>query len=203
MSLHLAVVCLLATSLIACAPKPQTREQRFANWLSAGHGAEVAAYHDYLRQYQLDGILPMSQLLRSARRWRRCGVDEFAVPPRSEWPSMRSTLELVHDLDRAGFLDGSEVASAYRDEALNRCEGGSRQSRHRTNNALDFDLAPGNRGIASLCAYWAAHGSMRKFGLGFYTGRKVHIDTSGFRTWGADHTRRSSLCHSGSGRGGQ
>ncbi|HEY0659716.1 MAG TPA: D-Ala-D-Ala carboxypeptidase family metallohydrolase [Lysobacter sp.] len=187
-------LCLLVTGLVACGPGP-TREQRYAHWL-AGHGGEVAVYRDYLRRYGLDEVLPMPQLLRSARRWRRCGVEEFVVPPQSEWPAMRATLELVRDLGRTGFLEQAEVASAYRDESLNRCEGGSRLSRHRSNNALDFDLAPGDRSVARLCAYWRSQGAARKFGLGFYTGGRIHVDTSGFRTWGSDFTRRSSPCAS-------
>lgn len=202
MSLRFAVACLLASGLLACAPDPPTREQRYTHWLSAGHSAEVTAYRDYLRRHDLDQVLPMSQLLRSARRWRRCGAEEFVVPPRSEWPSMRSTLELVRELDRAGFLDASQVASAYRDETLNQCEGGSRQSRHRANNALDFRLGTEQPRRRKPVCDWTAHGPACRFGLGFYTGRKVHIDTSGFRTWGSDHTRRSSLCHSvGGGTG--
>jgi hypothetical protein len=189
-------LCLLVTGLIACEPT-LPRGQRYAHWLAGGHGDEVAAYREYLRLYGLDQVLPMPQLLHSARRWRRCGVEEFVVPPKSEWPAMRTTLELVRDLERAGFLAQAEVASAYRDGPLNRCEGGSRLSRHRINNALDFDLASNNQGVARLCAYWRKYGAARKFGLGFYTDRKIHVDTSGFRTWGSDFTRRSSLCASG------
>ncbi len=190
--MRLVVLGLLAIGLLAC--RPLSREQRFAYWLSQGHETEVAAYQGYLSRHGLDQVLPMPQLLRSARRWRRCGAEEFAVPPKPQWPAMRTTLELVRELEHAGFLDRSTVASAYRDDALNRCEGGSSRSRHRINNALDFDLAANSQGFARLCAYWRAYGAAHAFGLGFYSERKIHVDTSGFRTWGSDFTRRSSLC---------
>ena len=107
---------------------------------------------------------------------------------------MRPTLALVRDLDRAGVLHYPRVGSSFRDEALNRCEGGSGRSRHRINNALDFDIAPSKHGITRLCAYWRKHGPARGVGLGFYSDHQIHVDTSGFRTWGGDFTRRSSLC---------
>jgi peptidase M15-like protein len=192
--MRIAAACFVA-ALAACAPRPLSDEQRYTQWLAAlGHAAEVAAYSAYLRQHDLESVLPMQQLLRSARRWRRCGADEFAVPPKSDWSAMRATLALVYELDHAGLLRNPRVASAYRDEALNRCEGGSTRSRHRINNALDFDIEPPQNGTARLCAYWRKHGPTRGFGLGFYTDHQIHVDTSGFRTWGSDFTRRSSLC---------
>lgn len=143
----------------------------------------------------------MGQLLRSGRRWRRCAVDEFALPPPAAWPSMRPTLALVRDLTRAGVLVQPQVASGFRTSAFNRCEGGSSRSRHLTNNALDFELGP-RASVADLCRYWRTHGAARRFGLGFYGERQIHVDTSGFRTWGYDYTRRSSLCvTSSAGRG--
>ena len=192
--MRIAATCLLVATLAACTLHPRTDEERYTQWLSRGHAAEVAAYGAYLHRHGLDTILPMPQLLRSARRWRRCSTDEYVVPPESEWSAMRSTLVLVRELDRAGLLNDPRVASSYRNESLNRCEGGSTRSRHRLNNALDFDIAPSAHGVAALCAYWRQHGPSHRFGLGFYSDHQIHVDTSGFRTWGLDHTRRSSLC---------
>ena len=38
------------------------------------------------------------------------------------------------------------------------------------------------------------HGAEHRFGLGFYSPTRIHVDTAGFRTWGRDYTRRTSLC---------
>lgn len=107
---------------------------------------------------------------------------------------MTTTLRLVAELKAAGLLTHARVASAWRTSAFNRCEGGSTRSRHLRNNALDFDIDGGGASVAALCAYWRRQGADRNFGLGFYSPGKIHIDTSGFRTWGRSHQRASSLC---------
>ena len=93
----------------------------------------------------------------------------------------------------AGLLDGAQIGSGYRDPELNRCEGGSSLSKHIRGGAYDFDLAA-DVDAESLCAYWRRHGPAAGFGLGFYDRRRLHIDTAGFRTWGGDYRRRTSLC---------
>ena len=47
----------------------------------------------------------------------------------------------------------------------------------------------------ALCAFWSQYGADLKFGLGFYGENQIHIDGAGWRTWGADYTRKSSPCH--------
>ncbi|WP_460734908.1 D-Ala-D-Ala carboxypeptidase family metallohydrolase [Lysobacter tyrosinilyticus] len=106
---------------------------------------------------------------------------------------MKPTLQLVADLRATGILKDVVVASAWRSPSFNRCEGGSSASRHLTNNALDFDIR-GTLDVIGLCAYWRTHGAARKFGLGFYSPTEIHVDTSGFRTWGYDYHRATSLC---------
>ena len=91
-------------------------------------------------------------------------------------------------------MDAGLMASGYRDAALTRCAGGSPRSRHVSNNALDFDLAGIAGQYSRLCGYWREQGPSLKLGLGFYTDTRIHLDTSGFRTWGSDHTWRTSLC---------
>ncbi|WP_190285809.1 D-Ala-D-Ala carboxypeptidase family metallohydrolase [Montanilutibacter psychrotolerans] len=192
--MRLIAVCVAILAIANCsAPPAPSAADRYERWLAAGHVAQSAAYSRQLRQHGLDGVVPMRQLLRSGRRWRRCAVDEFALPPPAAWPSMRPTLVLVRDLSRAGVLVKPQVASGFRTAAFNRCEGGSSRSRHLTNNALDFDLGR-EVSVADLCRYWRKHGAARRFGLGFYGRRQIHVDTSGFRTWGHDYTRASSLC---------
>jgi hypothetical protein len=186
----IALPCLFAAACSSPAPDPASRYER---WLQAGHRHEVAAYVAHLRKERLDAIVPPQQLLRSGRRWRRCGVDEFAVPPRANWTAMTPTLQLLADLQARGLLTQATVASAWRSPAFNACEGGSSMSRHLHNNALDLDVAHGVD-IGALCGYWRRHGMARRFGLGFYSTGAIHVDTSGFRTWGHDHHRATSLC---------
>jgi len=167
--------------------------ERYRQWLRAGHEAEVAAYAAYLRDQGAGNVLPLPELLRSGRRWHGCRTEEFSVPPRAQWPAMPSTLKLVAELRSTGMLEEARVASAWREPGFNRCEGGSSRSQHLENNALDFDVADGVD-VAALCGYWRRHGAARRFGLGFYSPGAIHVDTAGFRTWGRDHHRGTSLC---------
>jgi len=180
-----ALVCMLA----ACAAQPPG--DRFDTWRKA-HRVEVESYEDFLRTERVAGIVPMRDLLRSGRRWKRCGTEEFIVPPRDAWAAMPATLRVVSELHAAGAIDAPVVASSFRTPAFNRCEGGSAKSRHLANNALDFDLRAdaGQR----LCDWWRWHGEAHAVGLGFYTPKRIHVDTTGFRTWGNDHTHRTSPC---------
>jgi hypothetical protein len=171
-----------------------TPEDRYRHWLAQPEATDAASYRAYLRGHGLDGVIPAPALLRSARDWRRCGVSEFAVAPREQWPHILPTLRVVRRLQADGLLDAGLMASGYRDAALNRCAGGSSRSRHVSNNALDFDLPASPDNIRRLCGYWRRQGPALKLGLGFYTQTRIHLDTSGFRTWGSDHTWRTSLC---------
>lgn len=106
------------------------------------------------------------------------------------------TLRLLADLRKSGYLDGFRVASSYRVASYNRCEGGSRASRHLSNQALDLDLDQSSKAsVAALCAAWRRIGPSRNWGLGFYSASQVHLDTAGFRTWGTDFHGKSSLCN--------
>ena len=154
----------------------------------------MADYQRYLADNGLGEVAPMQALLRSARLWRECDASEYVLPPKSLWPNLLPTLRVLRDLQAAGLVEGNKVASGYRDPTLNTCAGGSGRSRHVLNNALDFDLSSPDR-VIRLCDYWRSKGPALKLGLGFYTDTRIHLDTSGFRTWGSDHTRRTSLCN--------
>lgn len=180
-----ALVCMLT----ACAAQPPV--DRFDTWRKA-HRVKVEAYEDFLRTEGVAGILPMRDLLRSGRRWKRCGADEFIVPPRDAWAAMPATLRVLRELQSAGVIEAPVVASSFRAPGFNRCEGGSTKSRHLANNALDFDL--GADAGQRLCDWWRSQGGKHRLGLGFYTPRRIHLDTAGFRTWGSDHTHRTSPC---------
>jgi uncharacterized protein YcbK (DUF882 family) len=70
----------------------------------------------------------------------------------------------------------------------------SKCSKHRENRAIDFDLPPDSNNVARLCEFWRTQGAALNLGLGFYMPTAIHIDTGGFRTWGEDHHRATSLC---------
>jgi uncharacterized protein YcbK (DUF882 family) len=183
---------LLVLVLSAC--RSPTPEESFRDWARLPEAAGVADYQAYLRREGVADAVPMNSLLRSARHWRACDAAEFAVPPRSMWPRIVPTLRALQRLQAAGLVDGRLAVSGYRNETLNACAGGSSRSRHLSNNALDLDI-PGAAGdIQRLCAYWRKQGPAMELGLGFYTKTRIHLDTSGFRTWGSDHTWRTSLC---------
>jgi hypothetical protein len=180
----------IATSCHRPAPEPDA----FDRWLAAGHDRAVAQYRSHLAAAGVADVVPMPQLLRRGRRWRRCGGVEFAVPPRAQWDGIVPTLSLVRDLGSAGLIREARVVSAWRDEAFNGCEGGSRRSRHVANNAVDIEFVADSITTRRLCGFWRREGAARQFGLGFYASTKIHVDTSGFRTWGHDFHRGSSLC---------
>lgn len=194
-----AVVALLAL-LTACNAEsppllsPRSPEARYEAWLAAGHRAEAQAYANELRRHQVGDVVPMAALSRTSRRWRFCRHDEFATPPQDLRKNMPPTLRVVARLRDAGILDPALARSVYRDAAVNRCAGGSARSKHRENRAIDFDLASNPDNIERLCAFWHEHGPALDLGLGFYTPTAIHLDTAGFRTWGSDHRRGTSLC---------
>lgn len=198
-SLKAAVVGLLMP-MAACSAEPPTllspasSGARYEAWLAAGHRAEAQAYADDLRKQGVGDVVPMAALARTARSWRQCRNDEFATPPPALWPNMTPTLRVVAKLRDAGIVDPALARSVYRDEAINRCAGGSARSKHRENRAIDFDLPSNSDNIDRLCAFWREHGQALDLGLGFYTPTAIHLDTAGFRTWGGDHRRGSSLC---------
>jgi Peptidase M15 len=192
----LLAVVLAVWFAVRSSPSPlslQSPAVRFGQWRSA-HASEVTAYLAYLDANNVGGVVPPDQLLRTGRRWRVCGGQEFDTPPRADWPHVVPTLRLLADLRRRGLLGDSTVASGFRTPDYNRCEGGSGASRHLSNRALDLDLVPPTGGVAALCRAWRREGAALDWGLGFYSSTQIHLDTAGFRTWGSDHHSGTSLC---------
>ncbi|BAV98946.1 D-Ala-D-Ala carboxypeptidase family metallohydrolase [Lysobacter enzymogenes] len=177
--------------LAGCAP--DTPEQRFERWRNDARADQVRAYSDFLARHGVATVAPLSQQLRSGRRWHRCGAEEFALPPRESWPDSAATLRLLAELRAAGLIDGARIVSAYRAPDFNRCEGGSNGSRHLSGGAFDLELPAATDG-AKLCAFWRRRGAATGFGLGFYDRRRLHVDTAGMRSWGSDYTRKTSPC---------
>lgn len=188
------VILPLACLLVPGLARPASVDS-FQRWSTTTQARAVGEYRQYLDQQGLADLSPMASLLRSARSWRECKASQYLVPPRELWANLLPTLRALRDLQAAGLVDPRRVASGYRSPELNVCAGGSPRSRHVTNNALDFDLSNSAENVTRLCEYWRRNGPALKLGLGFYTDTKIHLDTSGFRTWGSDHTRQTSLCN--------
>jgi len=183
-------VALVALLFSADAPDPYAR---FLHWRE-DNAAAVADYGRYLAGQGVGSVVPMPQLLRTARSWRACG-EEFAVPPRDSWPAIVPTLRLLADLRRRGLLAGrSQVDSAWRSPRLNACAGGAPRSRHVTNGALDLEWEAPPEAVEALCDAWLREGKAHAWGLGFYSPTRIHLDTAGWRTWGTDHHWPTSLC---------
>ena len=180
-----------------------TNDPDFKDWL-ASHSyqkSEVLAYQNYL-QSQLGTIPPMEQLLASARDARRCGFEPYEVPPAALWQNIVPTLRMLQQLQKQGYLPYSTVIrSVYRNPALNDCAGGAGESKHMTNGAIDI-WVPENEGnkwaidstFDGLCQFWQSNGQGYSFGLGLYPTGSVHLDTQGYRKWGANHASSSSPC---------
>ena len=128
--------------------------------------------------------MPLWQLVRTSSSWSDCGAEPFEAPPADKWDHIVTTLKFVRD-EVVPAVGKVEVLSGYRNEALNSCSNGAPQSAHRHFFALD--LTPVNKAversamIRSVCAAHARDGHAYNAGLGFYTGRRFHVDSSGFR----------------------
>jgi hypothetical protein len=170
---------------------------RYMRWYRS-HATSVIAYQQFLEAQGVGGVVPMPQLLRTVRDWRKCG-SEFAVPPARAWPAIVPTLRLLAELRRDGHLAGKvRVASAWRSAEMNACAGGAPRSKHLGNGAIDLDWDAPADGLERLCAAWGGDtGGKHAWGLGFYTRKRIHLDTYGYRTWGHDYRSRTSLCVAG------
>jgi hypothetical protein len=66
-----------------------------------------------------------------------------------------------------------------------------------------IDLTPRNPAvdraemIHDICAAHAREGRAYNAGLGFYSGRRFHVDSNGFRKWGPDGRGATSPCLTG------
>src|SRR3954468_20782206 len=138
-------------------------EPGYRSWYLAApwRAAQVRSFNDYLASYQVSGIVPTWQLLRTATSWKDCGGQAFEVPPATEWPHMVQTLRYVHDyvIPAVGPV---EPVSVYRNPALNQCAGGAPESAHKTDSAIDMvPLRPITREMLmkTLCTNHSEHGA--------------------------------------------
>jgi hypothetical protein len=165
-------------------------EPGYRSWyLSAPWRAgQVKQLNDYLSTYQVSGIVPTWQLLRTATAWKDCGGQPFEVPPTDEWPHMVQTLRYIRDyvIPEVGPV---EPVSGYRNPTLNQCAGGAPESAHKTYSAIDLvPLKPTTREamMKTLCVGHTEHGAPYNAGLGFYAYLRFHIDSTKYRRWNMD-----------------
>jgi len=171
----------------------------FRSWI-AGSGAnrdDVTAFGDFLTAQGVGSIVPLWELTRTSSSWSECGAEPFEAPPRDKWDHIVRTLKFVRD-DVIPAVGQVEVVSGYRNAKLNACSDGAPKSAHREFFALD--LTPVNTAvdrnamIRSVCAAHARDGREYEAGLGFYSGRRFHVDSNGFRKWGANGKGATSPC---------
>lgn len=176
---------------------PQKDADLFAAWRLGAAKGDVDAIETYLRKEGVADILPLADILRSDARWRTCtAAQPFAIPPRRLWPSMVSTLRYIRD-ELVPVTGPVRVVSGYRDPVANKCFKGASASRHLRFAALDLTpVRPLSRAelIARLCPLHARTGARFAVGLGIYRVTRFHIDTAGYRRWGADYHAASSPC---------
>jgi hypothetical protein len=171
----------------------------FKTWLRAqpGNVARLTAFQDYLNAQGVGAVIPLWQLTRTSSSWRECGAEPFESPPADKWRHIVTTLKFVRDdvIPRVGQV---EALSAFRNDKLNACSNGAEHSAHREFFAID--LTPVNAAvdrtamIRSVCAAHTRDGRAYDAGLGFYTGRRFHVDSSSFRKWGANGKGATSPC---------
>ena len=165
-------------------------EPGYRSWYLAvpARAQQVKALNDYFATYQVSGIVPTWQLLRTATQWQKCGGQPFEIPPTSEWPHIVQTLRYVHDyvIPAVGPV---EPVSAYRNPSLNICAGGAPESAHKHYSAIDLvPLRPTTREalMRTLCAAHGRRGLDYGVGLGFYAFLRFHVDTTKYRRWNMD-----------------
>lgn len=177
----------------------------YTQWLAEkNHAQQVSAYENFLAKNHVANVAPSFELFRTARDWQKCAGQEYAIPNQELWPNQVATLKVLKQLIEQHILKGFEVTSVYRDLPTNQCAGGANESRHLYNSAIDFRIGPAMpqdadlEQIAStkveLCKFWQKYGANLNLGLGVYASGQIHIDTQGYRTWGALLNHKTSTC---------
>ena len=171
----------------------------FRAWLerSPANRAQLESFRSRLAAEGVEGIVPLWQLVRTSSSWRQCGAQPFEVAPADKWQHIVATLKFVRD-DVIPAVGRVEALSAYRNERLNACSAGAPRSAHRLFFALDLTpVAPDvsrDEMIRGICVAHARDGRRYDAGLGFYSGRRFHVDSSGFRKWGPNGSGATSPC---------
>ena len=192
MRLRLGLFALLSVPALVWGQETRT-EATFAQW-KASNQLAVDLFAEHLQAQSLSEVIELHQLLRSASSWQSCNAEPFAVPPQDHWGNVVSVLRLVKELMTRGILGRFEVRSAYRNAELNECAGGAAGSAHLHGFAVDLVPLEAIDPSRLLCKFWSEQGRSWNMGLSRYPSGRIHIDTSGYRTWGSDHTGKHAYC---------
>ncbi len=178
---------------------PGQTAQDFRAWLqrSPANRAGLTAFRNHLAAEGVEKVVPLWQLVRTSSSWRECGAEPFEAPPADKWDHIITTLKFVRDKVEPAVGD-VEPLSVYRNAKLNACSDGAPKSAHRELFALDLTPVSKtvDRGdmIRSVCAAHARDGRAYNAGLGFYSGKRFHVDSSGYRKWGSNGKGATSPC---------
>jgi hypothetical protein len=196
-----AVATLTAGTANAQSIAPGQSKADYLAWLaqSPANRENVRSFRDFLAEKRVQDVVPVWQLVRTSSSWRQCSADRFEVAPARQWENIVETLAFVKN-EVQPAIGEVEALSGFRNEELNGCSNGKPRSAHRMFFAMD--LVPAGEieradMIARLCTAHAQRGSEYDAGLGFYSGSRFHVDSSGFRKWGADGRGATSPCNRG------
>jgi hypothetical protein len=178
---------------------PGQEQSDYEAWLarSPDNRSAARAFRMHLASHGVDDVVPVWQLVRTSSSWRGCGAQPFEVAPRDKWDNIVRTLQFV-ERNVVPQVGRVQAVSGYRNPGLNRCSAGASASAHRDFFALD--LTPVDAGVSrgamirGVCAAHAREGQAFNAGLGFYNGMRFHVDTNGFRRWGANGRGATSPC---------
>ncbi len=173
----------------------------FRAWVrsSPENRERLTQFGQYLTSQGVGSVIPLWELTRTSSSWRECGAEPFEAPPRDKWQHMVTTLRFVRD-EVVPAVGHVEVVSGYRNAKLNACSDGAPHSAHREYYAID--MTPVDKTITrsdlirSICPAHARDGRAYNAGLGFYSGRRFHVDSSKFRKWGSNGKGATSPCSS-------
>lgn len=202
--------CALAALLVVLMASPSAAQEQAAGqskadylaWLSRDAGARtmVLSFKSFLEAADVDDVVPTWQLVRTASKWRDCGGPRFEVAPAAEWVHIADTLRFV-EAEVEPVIGDVQPVSGFRNAELNQCAGGAKASAHRHFYALD--LVPADEGVSrtalirDVCRIHNAAGREFGIGLGFYSGMRFHLDSKGYRRWGANGSGATSPCATG------
>lgn len=194
-----ALVILAPGTASAQSSAPGQSKADYLAWLaqSPENRHNVRSFREFLTEKQVHDVLPVWQLVRTSSSWRQCSAERFEVAPAPQWDNIVTTLAFVKNEVRPAIGE-VEALSAFRNERLNGCSNGAPRSAHRMFFAMD--LVPAGEikredMVARLCTAHAQRGLGYSAGLGFYSGSRFHVDSSGYRKWGSDGRGATSPCN--------
>lgn len=194
-----ALAALSGPSATAQSVAPGQSKADYLAWLaqSPENRASVRSFRTFLANNQVQNVLPVWQLVRTSSSWRECSAGRFEVAPSQQWSNIVKSLAFVRD-EVQPAIGEVEALSTFRNEQLNGCSNGKPKSAHRMFFAMDLvPVVDGARDdmVARLCSAHARRGADYHAGLGFYSGSRFHVDSSGYRKWGADGRGATSPCN--------